>query len=38
MDSFFAYMQRLELLAFFSGYALVYTVGSFYRRKPALRK
>ena len=26
MDSFFAYMQRLELLAFFSGYALVYTV------------
>jgi hypothetical protein len=26
MDSFFAYMQRLELLAFFSGYPLVYTV------------
>jgi hypothetical protein len=26
MDSFFAYAQRLELMAFFSGYPLVYTV------------
>jgi hypothetical protein len=29
MDSFFAYMQRLELLAFFSGYPLVYSIALF---------
>ena len=29
MDSFFAYAQRLELMAFFSGYPLVYTVALF---------
>ena len=25
-DSFFAYLQRLELIAFFSGYPLLYTI------------
>ena len=37
MDSFFAYMQRLELLAFFSGYPLVYTIALFITRSRPLK-
>jgi hypothetical protein len=37
-DSFLASMQKLEAMAFFSGYALVYTVTHFFSGNPALKR
>jgi hypothetical protein len=36
-NSFFAYIQRLELIAFFSGYPLIYTVIIFLGGSPRLK-
>ena len=33
-NSFFAYLQQLELIAFFSGYPLVYAIILFFTGKP----
>jgi hypothetical protein len=37
-DSFFAYLQQMELMAFFSGYPLVYAIVVALAGKPALNK
>lgn len=37
-DSFFAYLQQLELMAFFSGYPLLYAVTVFFTGRPTGKK
>jgi hypothetical protein len=37
-NSFFAYLQRLEVIAFFSGYPLLYAVATYFAGKQLIKK